>query len=241
MLVLTEAILRNDIPKDVKVYTIPPGAMVTESARRYAELHGIRLEKASFGSMSRTPIDRSSAAPYVDAETGKPYAEKPENMTHLSGNRLVPKSHPRIALRAELDAVQSDIILLQCMCEERRNRELLAALDEVLECVRTVLGCEVKEQAVPAFSMFGMDAETLRRASHNVRESIGIDHPIPDYRMGRVCAELNRLRTRIRKAELAAVAAFENDPDRQDLILTLNRLSSAVYLLFVKEVKRLGR
>ena len=241
MLVLTEAILRNDIPKDVKVYTIPPGALVTESARRYAELHGIRLEEASFGSMTRVPIDRNSPIPFVDAVTGKPYAEKPENMTHLSGNRLVPKSHPRIALRAKLDAVQGEIIRLQCLCGEMRRQDLVRDLSEVLECVRTVLGCEVKEQAMPAFCMFGMDAEALRKASHNVRESVGIDHPIPDCRMGRICAELNCLRTGIREAELAAVAAFEQDPGRQDLILTLNRLSSAVYLLFVKEVKQLGR
>ena len=81
-----------------------------------------------------------------------------------------------------------------------------------------------------------MDSEAIRQCSHHVKEHIGIDHPIPSYRMGRLCAELNALRTQVRETELCAVNAFpEEGPDvRNDIIEGLNRLSSCVYILFCR-------
>jgi ethanolamine utilization cobalamin adenosyltransferase len=68
---------------------------------------------------------------------------------------------------------------------------------------------------------------------------LGIDHPIPHYRMGRLCVALNRLRTQVREAELYAAAAF-TEPDgacaREDIVEALNRLSSCVYILFCRKL-----
>ena len=54
--------------------------------------------------------------------------------------------------------------------------------------------------------------------------------------MGRVCAELNYLRTFIRETELSAVEAFTVDGEmkRSDIVEALNRLSSCVYIIFCK-------
>ena len=65
-----------------------------------------------------------------------------------------------------------------------------------------------------------------------------MDHPIPGWEMGELALRINTLRTRVREAELAAVAAFEapGEAPRPDIIRELNRLSSAVYLIFCRVV-----
>jgi ethanolamine utilization cobalamin adenosyltransferase len=55
--------------------------------------------------------------------------------------------------------------------------------------------------------------------------------------MGPLAARLNLLRTRVREAELLAVRVFGPGEDgRDDLILAMNRLSSALYWLFCRLV-----
>lgn len=239
MQVLTETGLRAKHPQRGDTVTVDKDTVVTETARRYAEERGIRIAYSGYETMTRTRIDKNAPCPYVDAESGQPYREKPEGMTHISANRLVKKSHPRIAFRGKLDYLQSEIILLQYECDKYGQRGMLGKLGELLELTRTILACEVKEEPMPVFCLFGMDAETLRRASHDVMSSMGMEHPIPDYRMGILCAKLNRLRTIVRETELYAVNAFP-DGERKDIILALNRMSSAVYLMFLEGVKQHG-
>ena len=83
-----------------------------------------------------------------------------------------------------------------------------------------------------------MDSKQIREVSHNVNKHFAIDHPIPDCSMGKVCAMLNRLRTKVREVELSAIHAFDLDSSnpRLDIIEALNRLSSCVYILFCKTV-----
>ena len=55
--------------------------------------------------------------------------------------------------------------------------------------------------------------------------------------MGRMAAELNRLRAKVREAELSAARAFmtaEGVVERPDIIRNLNRLSSGVYIVFCR-------
>ena len=239
MQVLTETGLRARHLERGGTVTVAEDTLVTETARRYAEERGVRIVRAGWEKMTREKIDTRAEFPYVNAESGERYREKPEGMTHIAANRLVRKDHPRIAFRGKLDYLQSEIILLQYECDKYGEKGTLERLTELLELTRTVLACEVKETPMPEFRLFGMDAAALRRASHNVKESVGIDHVVPDYRMGILCAKLNRLRTIVREAELYAVRAFPDD-ERKDIVLTLNRMSSAVYLLFLEGVKRHG-
>ncbi|MCL1952584.1 MAG: cobalamin adenosyltransferase, partial [Oscillospiraceae bacterium] len=68
----------------------------------------------------------------------------------------------------------------------------------------------------------------------------GLDaHPVPHIGLGRLCLALNFLRTQVRETELAAANAFcleGGAVERPDLLEALNRMSSAVYLLFLKEL-----
>ena len=189
--------------------------------------------------MSRTPIPLQDGRPaFVDATTGRPLAEKPEEMTHLRGNRLVPKQHPRIRFRGMLDSLTAEILCVQQEAFSAGEQALTEHLQEMLEYVRGILGAEVKETALGEICLEGMTGEQLRHASHHIRETAGIDHRIPDYSMGRRALELNRLRTKIRETELAAAEAFA-DPlkgcTRGDIVQGLNRLSSYAYILSCRE------
>ena len=86
-------------------------------------------------------------------------------------------------------------------------------------------------------TILGLNEKELRDQSHNVNKYLGIDHPIPDYSMGRIAVSLNRLRTKVREVELAAADAFTAETgavERIDIIQHLNRMSSAVYLVFCR-------
>ncbi|GAA6296719.1 hypothetical protein [Enterocloster asparagiformis] len=238
--ILTEAVLRSElIPAGTRSYTVSKDTVVTPTAREYLKKRGIELKTAPAGpgrSMSRTEIRENGSYTYVDAVTGKGYREKPEDMTHLRGNRLVKKSDPRIAFRGQLDSLEAHILECQAQVCEQGNAELCGCLGELLDHVRDVLGAEVRDEPLAQKPLFGYDHDRLRYVSHHVKEEIGIDHPIPDYRMGRMALMLNTLRTRIREAELGAVAAFPGE--RPDIIEEMNRLSSAAYILFCRQVAK---
>ena len=111
-------------------------------------------------------------------------------------------------------------------------------LEELLDYTRRILAAEVKEEALEELRLLGMDSAGIRYASHRVKESVGIDHPVPDHRMGRTCVLLNLLRTRVRECELSAVRAFQQEDGscgRKDIVEGLNRLSSCVYILFCRQ------
>ena len=186
-----------------------------------------------YAAMTRTHVRKNGERTFVHAETGEGYSEKPEEMTHLRGNLLVPKTHPRIALRGELDGIQARVLLLQVRFAE--HRLLCRDLESVLSFLRAILGAEVKEEKLPETLLFGLDHGELRRMSHQVKETFGIDHPIPDHTMGEAALELNLLRTQARLAELTAARAFP-DGDRLGVIEHLNRLSSGIYILFCRKV-----
>ena len=216
--------------------------MLSVPAKQPVQRHSAPSENGFSGTMSRSPVPMRDGRPvYVDAASGRYMSEKPEEMTHLKGNLLVPKTHPRIAFRGQLDSLTAEILCMQEAACSAGNRELAGELQGVLEYTRTILGAEVKEEPLQEIWLEGMDAAAIRRASHNIREAAGIDHPIPDFRMGAQAVSLNRLRTKIRETELAAARAFTNTAgycSRQDIVEGLNRLSSYVYILFCREAAR---
>lgn len=198
------------------------------------------------GTMTRVkmPVEGGKAK-YIIAATGETVYEKPESMTHLRGNILVEKNHKRIIFRGGIDSLMAKIISLQCLCHEQGQTALVEDLSSVLICVRSILGSEVKDEPMGEVEILGMDAARLRYVSHNVKEVIGIDHPIPDYSMGRIPCGLNELRTFVREVELMAIEAFKGEgalesPAGDDIIKTLNRLSSCIYIIFCKCVSAGG-
>ena len=241
-LILTENDLRSHPPAPgARQYQVEEGTFVTESARSWLEKRDIQLvilpKGRMCGGMSRTPLPDRGSRTYLDAATGLPLGrEKPEEMTHLRGNLLVKKSSPRIAFRGKLDSLEAAILEAQALAHRQNAPAVRDGLGEVLEQVRLVLGAEVKDQPLEEVPILGMDQARLRQVSHNVKGAFGIDHPLPSWEMGELALRLNTLRTQVRETELAAAVAFEapGETPRPDIIRALNRLSSAVYILFCK-------
>ncbi len=162
---------------------------------------------------------------------GDKLSEKPEHMTHLKPTVLVNKTHPRIAFRGELDGLQAVILLCGSQAQRAGYRELAENLRQLLEIARTIMHCDVLEEPWQEQPLCGMTAEQLREHSHFPQKYYDQPHFMPDFSDSSMLLRLNHLRTKIRKTELSACAAF---PERTDLIRVLNRMSSLVWIWMIR-------
>ena len=166
---------------------------------------------------------------------GGEFTEKPEELTHLSGNLLVPKTHPRIAFRGQIDALEAELLL--CQHELREKPSLTAALQEMLDLVRSLIRADVLNEPVAQVHLCGLSDAELREHSHFPDKYYGQPHFLPAYTDGEAVLRLNRLRTKVRETELACCRAFA-DADgklrRVDILQALNRLSSLCWILMIR-------
>lgn len=213
--VLTEPMLRALYPVGGGEHRYARGTYVTETARRYAAEKNIRLTEASYDTMT--------------GDATKKTPGKPEEKTHIRAGVLVDKTHPRIALRGKLDSLQAETLLVLLLAKESGKAALYDGLSEILQLLRKILAAEVKEETLEDWQLLGLTPDALRKTSHHG------PHFVPDVAMGRLALALNRLRALVRETELAALCAFP-DGARPDIELALNRMSSAVYILFQREV-----
>ena len=159
--------------------------------------------------------------------------EKPEHMTHLNGDVLVPKTHPRIRFRGKLDTLEAELILCQ-----QASEKLVKPVGEILALARQVIRCEVLEEKLQWDTLCGLTEQEQRKRSHFPQDYYGQPHFMPDASDGMVMARLNRARCAAREAELAAVTAFsdrEGNPTRMDILQAMNRMSSMLYILMIQE------
>ena len=166
--------------------------------------------------------------------------EKPEHMTHLNGDTLVHKTHPRIAFRGAMDTLEAELMLCQLVLAEPVRKQL----GEVLDYARYLLRCEVLEEKITRDTLCGLTQEQLRSHSHRPQEYYGQPHFMPEVTDGEAILRLNGCRCAAREAELKAVAAFsdrEGNPTRIDLLQAMNRLSSMIYILMIKLKSQSGR
>lgn len=160
--------------------------------------------------------------------------EKPEHMTHLNGEFLVPKTHPRIRFRGKMDTLEAELLL----CQLDSSQDLQQQLGEILTLARNILRWEVLEEPVQETLLLGLSQEELRRHSHRPQDFYGIPHFMPQVSDGQKVLRLNKVRAAAREAELAAAEAFcdrEGRVTRTDILQALNRMSSALYLLMIQE------
>ena len=163
--------------------------------------------------------------------------EKPEHMTHLYGNVLVFKDHPRIVFRGMLDTLEAETLLCQKTAHQEGYTALPAALQQVLDFVRRLIPCDVLNEPVGEVSFGGMTPGQLREHSHYPQKYYDTPHCMPDYTMPQTMLALNHLRTVVRRTELAAYRAFRTEDGavtRDDMILALNRLSSYLWILMIQ-------
>ena len=159
--------------------------------------------------------------------------EKPEQMTHLNGNILVPKTHPRIAFRGAMDTLEAELLLCQMACGGKLKEDL----GEILDLARGLIRCEVMEEEVAEGKLCGLTESQQRERSHRPQDYYGQAHFMPSAVDGEVVLRLNRCRTAARAAELAAAGAFvdgDGNASRGDILQALNRMSSMIYILMIQ-------
>ena len=212
--------LRNRDGK--RVFYLAKGDQLTSTARDFLSRERIEI----------LPAEQAKPAQYRLLSGGY-LEEKPEHMTHLNGQVLVPKNHPRILFRGKLDTLEAELILCQLA-----GAHLATPLGEILALARQLIHCDVLEEPVPTGKLCGLTEEEQRKHSHFPQEYYGQPHFMPSVSDGAVIARLNRARCAAREAELAAVSAFsdrEGNPTRVDILRSLNRMSSMLYILMIQE------
>ncbi len=240
--------LRNTQPE---IYYIPEGKILTPAAREYLQQRKIKigseLRSSAVPQMQTLAPEPASApeavqpepqapkAKYVDYDTGAFYLDKPEHMTQLVGNKLVPKDNGRILFRGKLDSLQATVVLDQALIADGNgSRKLLDDLSDILGSLREMMRCEVLDEPFTKQTIIGFTHEEIRARSHDPQKYYGIKQmALPDYTMGRDYALLNQLRAAVREAEVAAVQAFRvgHQYERSDIVEELNRLSSALHVM----------
>ena len=180
----------------------------------------------------------------LSAETAKPdhyrllngatLSEKPEQMTHLSGNILVLKTHPRIHFRGAMDTLEAELL----WCALHTQGKLRECLEEILGLARLLIRCEVMEEPVPEGKLCGLTQAQIRSHSHRPQDFYAQAHFMPAVTDGEKILRLNRCRCAARSAELAAASTFTDENGnalRADILQALNRMSSMLYILMIKE------
>lgn len=222
-----QAVRANIRNRDGKrVYYLGKGDQLTSTARDFLRRERIEILP---GSQARPERYRLLSGGYAE--------EKPEHMTHLNGEVLVPKTHPRIRFRGKMDTLEAELILCQLVPGAPEG-----ALGEILDLSRKILRCDVLEEPLRQDALCGLTQEEQRERSHMPQDYYGQPHFMPQASDGSVIAGLNRARCFAREAELAAVEAFSNREGnllREDIPKALNRMSSMLYLLMIQEKAKL--
>jgi ethanolamine utilization cobalamin adenosyltransferase len=257
MAVLTEQAVRDQLAgadlSALAEFRVPAGTVVTPSAKAWLVDQRIELvvgdersgglpKSAAAGAITG-PMPAESALPaftkpdHYELLDGSTVTEKDEHMTALAGNVLVPKDHPNIRLRGQLDSLEALILSTQVAFSRLGLAKGVAELADVLGYVQQILRAEVLGVRLEERPVIGLDQAGIRSLSHDPKPTFGIPHFMTSVEDGEAVVALNLLRTKVREVELAAYEAFKREgqpPRREDLIRALNRLSSVFYIMMLK-------
>ena len=221
----TRANLRNRQGK--RVFYLGANDRLTAAAREWLEKEKIPILPAEEARPTRYRL-----------ENGAWLEEKPEHMTHLNAEVLVPKTHPRILFRGKMDTLEAELLLCQIRVPDRKHD-----LGEILSLARQILRCDVLEEPLKWEKLCGLTEAEQRRRSHFPQDYYGQPHFMPEAADGETVLRLNRARCAAREAELAAAAAFTDchgNPTRADILQALNRMSSMLYILMIQQKAKLN-
>lgn len=225
MLYTEESVRANLRSRDGKrVFFLGKSDTLTPGARDFLSRERIEIRPAEMAKIEE-----------YQALNGGLFREKPEHMTHLQGNVLVAKDHPRIAFRGMVDSLQAEILLCQLAVPSVKQE-----LGEILALARRIIRCDVLEEPLKDGEIIGLPEQELRQHSHRPQDYYGQPHFMPEWEDGAEILLLNRLRCAVRHTERAAVAAFTDEngnSTRLDILRALNRMSSVVYILMIRVKK----
>ncbi len=235
--VITESFLRTRFLQEIpEKYYLHEGQILTPAAAQFLRERQVPVLTGKVSTELHSGEKSDSVERYVAVADGTTYTVKPEHLTQLTGNQLVPKDHPQIVFRGGLDSFQAEILLLQKQADDSGDFTLSKDLGELLSRTRAILRAEVTGEALGPCDFFGFNEAEIRDRSHHPQKYFGLEHLEFSAEMNSSLLSLNRLRTLVRHIEVSAVAAFSPDGavERNDIIQALNRLSSVIYVMMLK-------
>lgn len=248
MAILTESTLRDRYKKEkFTKLKLEKGEKLTPSAREFLMSRKIDIVENEVEEKQKNQeikekkeenkqINTLPEKRYYFYDTGALFFEKPEFMTHIQGNKLVYKDDKRIKFRGQLDTLESEILFTMTKIKESGKNEAADALKEIYLHVRKIMRAEVLGEKLEDFTMLGYDHQTIREMSHFPKKYFNKNHIMLDGTESIEVLLLNRIRTKVREVEISGLETFREGTiiQREDILRSLNRLSSAVYLLMLK-------
>ena len=205
-----------------RVFYLADGDHLTPSAEDWLRSQSIAV----------LPATQAKVTVYKTLDGGF-YDQKPEHMTHLLADTLVRKDHPRIKFRGMIDELEAEILL----AAHGADGTLEAQLTEVLEAVRQLIRCDVMSEPVRVDQFGGLTLAEIRIQSQLPHKYYDQPHFMPSPKDSPMLLALNKVRTAVRRTELAAYEAFHDENGcvtRNDILQLLNRLSSFIWILMIQ-------
>lgn len=167
------------------------------------------------------------------------YLEKPEYMTQLKGNILVNKNSKIIKYRSKLDSFIAQLILTEKLIVNKRDNKLQNDFKSIKIFMDMLVRAEVMNEGIEEnIKLLDLPLDKVRIVSHNPKKYYNMEHLFNISSSNKLnTLYLNQLRTLIREVEVLAVDVFLCDKkvERKDILKCLNRLSSAIYIMMLKE------
>ena len=150
MALYTEAAVRANLRnrEGRRVFYLASGDHLTPGARDFLRDNHIEI----------LPPEAAKPQVYKTLQ-GAELREKPEHMTHLDAQVLVPKDHPRIRFRGCVDSLEADLLLAQREAHDEGYRAICKDLGDALEFARQALRRDVLNEPMEPMRLGGLDPQ----------------------------------------------------------------------------------
>ena len=253
-MVLTEDKLKSLYKKEqFETFTLEKGTIITPSARQFLVDKNITIlsdgeskPKAEQKEKTVTQdvkeiIKEVPVSPKYVGVAGESYFEKPEHMTQIFGNVLVRKDDNRIIFRGKIDSFFSKWLVVEKEFETYESEKLNSDMESIACLLKELVKAEVLDLQLPEIKVLGETLDKIKEISHNPKKYYGMPHLFDiSVKNSLTVLKLNELRSLSRELELFGIKAFLNEKgsvERSDILKTLNRLSSAIYVMMLKAEK----
>lgn len=245
-MVITEAELRAQLrrPEHGDTVTVPQGARMSPSATDFINHWKLVVvehpqtpssgQERAWDKPAAFPVS-SSSDPCCSA-CGGHVTQKPSFLTQLNAHHFVPKTHPRIILRGQIDSLHASILLVQRLAKDDGDAETQSLLGSIAAYCRELISAEYNERPCESLEFPGISETQMHQSTHDPRVALGIGHLTIDDTEPLLQHWLNMARTQARQLEITALQTFPSPHHHYGASIChgLNRLSSAIYYVALR-------
>jgi ethanolamine utilization cobalamin adenosyltransferase len=149
---------------------------------------------------------------------------------------FAPQTGPRLVFRGKLDTLHAHFLLAAAQARRFNLPELADYLSTLAAYCREIASAESNERPVAPLQLAGLTEAEIGEGSPRPDRALEIPRIVPGLGDHEILLQLNLLHCQTRETELVVANVFarpESQPTRPDLIVAMNRLSSAVYYLIL--------